>query len=264
MPGESYQQQRKASVEGRRQYEAAAAAAEAERLTSFKAKPAPDWDTTCFIPKHSEKELTEFEEFDCVAGAGVEQHEQSLATKRAHKLAEEEDLLARAAAFVAKPLPPTTFEPGFVPHPSERPPLVPLVENVLAAGSQRAEQRKQYDELQKRRLAGEARQREELVKKREAQAEAEYQEQLDVPIDEGGMRFVPRPMPEHIMNGPDFVPGPSTAELTVPVTPTVLRHSGMFAKKQQQSPAKQQQNSPAKQKRGGGLMGTGPLRVAAN
>jgi len=183
-----------------------------------------------------------FDEFDCAASAGVVEHAQCLEQRRAQKLAEEQELLLRAAAFVAKPLPPTTYEPGFVPHPSERPPLVPLVDNVVVAGNERAKQRKVYNDVQKRRVESDAKKREDLVKQREQEADAAYEEQMGVPIEEGGLRFVALPLPGHVMKGPDFVPTPSSAELTVPETPMVLRH----------------------QKQGSGLMGGGAARVVSN
>ena len=156
--------------------------------------------------------------------AGDAQHAARMAA-RTRQLAEEKRQLEEAASsFHAKPLPPSTFGgPSFVPKPSDRPPLMPL-ENKLP-GDARSKDRKAFDTAQKARVEAEAAQREALVAAREAEAEAEYEKLMETPVAEGGLRFVARPVPAQTFDGPDFVPEPSAAELTMPVTPLVLKRA---------------------------------------
>lgn len=147
-----------------------------------------------------------------------------MALRHAKLALEAQQLADQHNSFHARPLPPTTFgAPGFVPHPSERPPLAPLHDNRLAAGDQRSEARKAFDAATKKRLAAENAAREALVAAREADAEQQYQARMAQPIEAGGLLFVAKPIPHAVYDGPDLVPGPSSAELTVPVTPTVLK-----------------------------------------
>lgn len=106
--------------------------------------------------------------------------------QKTRMLEEENRLMEEARKFVAKPLPGSTYAPSFVAQPSERPPLM-CVDNVLAS-ELRAKERRSFDEAQKKRIEEQARQREELVQQRENEAEAEYQQRMDTPIEEGGLR----------------------------------------------------------------------------
>lgn len=126
--------------------------------------------------------LTEFDDFTMPGES------QRLLAKQQQqqKLEEEARLLQQARAFVAKPLPASTYAPSFVAQPSDRPPLQCL-DNVLA-GEARAKERKAYNEAQRQRVESEAKAREALVAQREAEAEAQYLSRYDVPIEEGGLR----------------------------------------------------------------------------
>jgi hypothetical protein len=169
----------------------------------------------------SSQPLTEFDRFELPGDA---QHKAAMAL-RAAKLALEKQQLADAHnGFHALPLPPTTFGgPSFVPQPSDRPPLAPLHDNVVVAGDKRSEARKAFDAATKKRLAAENAAREALVAAREAEAEEQYQALMAKPIEAGGLMFVAKDVHHAVYDGPDLVPGPSSAELTVPVTPTVLK-----------------------------------------
>jgi len=219
LPGDAHSVRRKAQAEAERAREVEAAAAARE---SFRAARAPDWSTTCFIPQHSTKELTEFDDFT-LPGQG--QHDAAMAA-HAVRLEEEKRQLADAASsFHALPLPPTTFAPGFVAQRSERPPLAVVATNIGAAGEKRAADRKAYNAAQMARVEAEAAARVALVAKREAEADAEYKARMEVPVAAGGLKFLARPVHASVTAGPDFVPEPSAAPLTAPVTPGVLKHA---------------------------------------
>jgi len=165
--------------------------------------------------------LTEFDDFELPGDA---QHKAAMAQRAAKLALEKKHLETQHNSFHALPLPPTTFgDPDFIPHPSERPPLAPLQDNLLAAGDKRSEARKAFDAATKKRLAAENAAREALVASREANEEEEYQALYSKPIERGGLKFVAKPVPNAVYEGPDLLPGPSTSELTVPVTPTVLK-----------------------------------------
>jgi hypothetical protein len=158
--------------------------------------------------------LTEFEEFQI--------HSTDRKAKVEQEIQEEQQLLEKARSFIARKLPESTFKPTFVPTPSNRPPLT-SVENVCVNTEHRLQERKSFDAAQKERLAQQEVMRIKMVQEREAEAEAEYKRRLETPIEEGGLKFVARRVPRTTTDGPDFVPEPSTAELTAPVSPFVLR-----------------------------------------
>lgn len=144
-------------------------------------------------------------------------------SKATKDVEEEQQLLEKARKFIARKMPESTFKPSFVTTPSDRPPLM-SVENVpCKSGEARVQDRKLYDAAQKERLAHQEALRIKMVQDRELEAEKEYKRRMEIPIEEGGLKFVARRVPRTTIDGPDFVPEPSTAELTAPVSPFVLR-----------------------------------------
>jgi len=211
LPGEALSLARKASADAQRAREALLEAEEKAKR-GFRAQRVPNWDATKFVPKHSSKKLTEFDEFE-LSGEGAQ-----------HRVAPDSEENSRAEAFHAKPLPNTTYAPGFVPKPAARPPLQPCENTPGRAGEARAAERKAWEAANRERLAAEAKAREELVAAREADFEAQLQHKLQTPLKDGGLKFVARPVPD-TAEGPDFVPRPSSAPLTEPKSPNVLKRT---------------------------------------
>jgi hypothetical protein len=182
---------------------------------NFVAKPVPDWNAKRFTPRHSSKPLTEFEEFEISS---------SHRTRRQEDIDEENELLEKANQFIARKLPESTFKPSFVPTPSSRPPLT-VMDNILEAGNNRTKERKEYDKIQKQRVMDEEAMRIKMVQEREEQAEADYKRRMQIPIEEGGLKFVARRVSKKVLDTPDLVVEPSHTELTAPVTPVVLKRA---------------------------------------
>ena len=189
-----------------------------QRPRDFTAMPMPYSQSATFIPRHSERKLTEFKEFDISDSDIFHAKKREWAARKAS-----EDALSKSLQrdFRAMPLPQSTYEPDMIPQPSDRPPVVP--DDVHAYNPPRAIERRAYDEANKKRIEEENRIREAVVKEREKLAEDEYLKLMKTPIADGGLRFIARDAPATTFGSPDFIPLPSDAPLTEPCTPIVLK-----------------------------------------
>jgi hypothetical protein len=186
---------------------------EEKKAREVKANPFPEKIfTKQFTVTHSEKKLTEIDEFQLQS---IDRHNETVEKIKQHEKQNELER-KKEATFHAKPLPKTTFETKFeIQHP-EREPL--KAQNVNLAIDQRALKRKEFDDYiaQQQKL----KEQEKLEKERKKIEEEQriIKELRHKSIEEGGLCFKASPILTTDVFPPKHV---ESAPLTEPVAPNL-------------------------------------------
>ena len=170
----------------------------------------PDFHRS-FQPQPSARPLTEFEEFHL---ASVKRHEDAQSTwqREMDQLKEEERQQAQGPR--ARPLPASTYHPGFEVKPSEREPLFPMTMNLST--SIRAAERKAYEAERQVREVAERAEQAALQEEQQRAAARNIRRERMTPVEQGGTHFVAKPI---LHSSHPRRPVPSVRKLTVPISP---------------------------------------------